>query len=372
MERRLERTNEADPDVPMDSPYRASSALKAVKPKAVKEAVATLLAAASTAFVLAGCAGAGGGNSLTLYSGQHQQTTAALASAFQRQTGVHVQVRKDDEDSFVNEIESERSHPRADLFYTENSPPLQALQNQGLLAPVSGSTLAQTPNQYNSAQGDWVGVSARVSTIVYNPKLISADQLPTSVTQMAEPRYRGKLGIAPSETDFQPIVTAVDQASGPTATTSWLKGLKTNAGSHNYPNNEDLVNDVNRGTVAFGVVDQYYWYRVQAELGKAKMHSQLAYFAPRDPGYVVDVSGAAVLKSSKHQAEAQKFLAFLVSRSGQETISKGDSYEYPLDGNVPPGAPETPFAQLQPNPITIAQLGDGSAAVGLLKRAGLL
>lgn len=340
--------------------------------RAIRKTVATLSAASGTALLLAACAGTGTGNALTLYSGQHQQTTKQLASAFEKQSGIHVQIRYDDEDSLVNEIQAERSHPRADLFYTENSPPLQALQNQGLLAPVSPSTLAQTPSQYNSAQGNWVGVSARVSTIVYNPKLISPNELPTSVMQLADPRYRGKLGIAPSETDFQPIVTAANQASGPAATESWLKGIKANASGHNFPDNETLVNDINKGTAAFGVVDQYYWYRIQAELGKDKMKAQIAYFAPRDPGYVTDVSGAAILKSSKHQAEAQKFLAFLTSHSGQQTLAKGDSYEYPLANGVSPAAPETPFGQLQPDPITISQLGDGSTAVSLLKQAGLL
>ena len=80
---------------------------------------------------------------------------------------------------------------------------------------------------------------------------------------------------------------------------------------------------MNRGQVAFGVINQYYWYRLQAEIGASAMHSQIAYFAPRDPGYVIDVSGAAVLKSSKHQAAAQKFLAFLVSKQGQEIIAPG-------------------------------------------------
>ena len=61
------------------------------------------------------------------------------------------------------------------------------------------------------------------------------------------------------------------------------------------------------------------------------MHSKIAYFAPRDPGYVIDVSGAAVLKSSAHQAAAQKFLAFLVSRPAQEIIGSDSlSYEYPI------------------------------------------
>src|SRR5215469_16543013 len=110
--------------------------------------------------------------------------------------------------------------------------------------------------------------------------------------------------------------------------------------------------------------------------GASAMHSQIAYFAPRDPGYVIDVSGAAVVKSSQHQAAAQKFLAFLVSKQGEEIIGRagGDeqSYEYPIGSGVTTSAPETPFNQLQPNPITIAQLGDGAAAIDLLRRAGLL
>jgi iron(III) transport system substrate-binding protein len=106
------------------------------------------------------------------------------------------------------------------------------------------------------------------------------------------------------------------------------------------------------------------------------MHSQLAYFAAHDPGYVIDVSGAAVLKSSKHQAAAQKFLAFLVSQQGQDIVARAagneQSYEYPLADGVTTSAPETPFDQLQPNPITIADLGDGAAAIALLQQAGLL
>ena len=56
--------------------------------------------------------------------------------------------------------------------------------------------------------------------LIYNPALISASQLPTSVMQLADPKYKGKLAIAPGETDFQPIVTAVERAYGQAATLS--------------------------------------------------------------------------------------------------------------------------------------------------------
>ena len=127
--------------------------------------------------------------------------------------------------------------------------------------------------------------------------------------------------------------------------------------------------------MAFGLVNEYYWYRMRAEIGAASIHSKITYFAPRDPGYVIDVSGAAVLKSSTHQAAAQKFLAFLVSKQGQEhhrRPSKSISYEYPIASGVTTAAPETPFDQLRPYPMTIGELGTGTTAIALLRQAGLL
>jgi len=334
--------------------------------------LAVLLLAGGLAACGSASGASGSAGSITLYSGQHEQTTQSLVTAFEQKTGIQVNVRYNDEDSFADEIIAEKSHPVADVFYTENSPVLEYLQNQGLLAPVDSSTLAKTPSAYNSPQGDWAGVSARVSVLIYNPSLISESQLPTSVLQLANPKYKGQLAFAAGETDFQPIVTSVARAYGDAKAATWLEGIKANAGSHIYPDNETIADEVNRGAVAFGVVNQYYWYRMQAELGASNVHSKITYFAPHDPGYVVDVSGAAILKSSKNQADAQKFLAFLVSKQGQEIIAHSISYEYPLDDGVTTTAPETPFADLQPYPISIAELGDGSSAISLLRQAGLL
>jgi iron(III) transport system substrate-binding protein len=310
--------------------------------------------------------------SITLYNGQHEQTTNSLVAAFEKATGIGVNVRNDDEDVLADQIALQGANSPADVFYTENSPALEFLQNKHLLSTVSKAALAAIPGKYDSPQRDWVGVSARVSVLIYNPSLIKASQLPTSVLQLADPKYKGKLAFAAGETDFQPIVTSVLRTDGQARTLSWLQGIKANAAGHIVPDNETITSDVSRGLVAFGVINQYYWYRLKAEIGASNVHARLAYFAPRDPGYVIDVSGAAVLKSSKHQAAAQRFLAFLVSKKGQEIIAHSESYEYPLLPGVTTAAAETPFTQLQPNSITIAQLGDGSQAIALLQKVGLL
>src|SRR5580692_12566228 len=155
--------------------------------------------------VLTGCGSAPAGSSdpagqsITLYSGQHEQTVDGLVTAFEKQTGITVNVRNDDEDTLANLIAVQGSHSPADVFYTENSPPLEFLQEKGLLAPVQASTLAHTPAKYNSQAGDWVAVSARVSVLIYNPSLIAKHQLPTSIMQLADPKYQGKVAFAAGE-----------------------------------------------------------------------------------------------------------------------------------------------------------------------------
>ena len=235
--------------------------------------------------LLAGCGGSSSssGKSITLYNGQHVQTTDTLVAAFERESGIKVNVRSDDEDTFADEIVTEGSNSPADVIYTENSPALEYLQGKSLLAPVDSTTLARTPSKFNSPQGDWLGVSARVSVLIYDPSLIKASELPTSVLQMADPKSHGKLAIAAGETDFQPIVTSVARTNGRAATQKWLEGIKANATSHIYPDNETISSQVNRGAVAFGVINQYYWYRMRAELGAGSIHSKIAYFAPPIP-----------------------------------------------------------------------------------------
>jgi iron(III) transport system substrate-binding protein len=300
------------------------------------------------------------------------QTTEALVTAFERESGISVSLRSADEDVLADQIVTEGQRSPADVFYTENSPPLQYLDSKGLLARVDATTLRNTPPRFNSPNGKWVGTSARVSVMVYNTKLLAPRDLPASAMDLADPKWSGKIAIAGSETDFQPIVTSIARAYGEHAALNWLNAIKANAGGHNYPDSETVTSSVNNGQVALGIINQYYWYRERAQVGRSGMHSAIAYFAPHDVGYVLNVSGAGVLRSSTHQKAAQRFLAFLTSVQGQQIIAHSDSFEYPIASGVTTAQPETPFAALQPNDISIAELGTGAEAIKLLQEAQLL
>jgi iron(III) transport system substrate-binding protein len=326
---------------------------------------ASLLAACGAA----SAAGGSGGDSITLYSGQHPQLTQAIVSAFEKQTGIHVQVRSDDGIVLADQILQEGSHSRADVYLTENSPEMMLLTEHNLLAKLPASITSQIPAQYDSPTGYWAGISVRVSALAYNPSLISSGQLPASILDLAQPKWKGKVAIAPTDSDFAPLIGAVIASYGKQAALNWLRGLKANATQ--YADIESVVAAVNKGKDPVGIINQYYWYRLRQELGAGSTHSKVYYFPNHDIGGIENISGAAVLASSSHKSAAEKFVSFLVSASAERLLAAGDTYEYPIRPGIAPNPALVPLSQVNPAILNVVSLGNDLPAAALLQQAGL-
>ncbi len=321
------------------------------------------------AFLLTACGGSDTANAITLYNGQHPQLTQAIVSAFEKQTGIHVKVRTDDGIVLADQILQEGSHSPADVYLTENSPELMMLTQHHLLAQLPGSITDEIPRSYDSPTGNWVGVALRVSALAYDPSHVSASQLPASVMDLAEPQWKGKVAIAPTDSDFVPLVGAVIATYGTASTERWLAGLKRNSAL--YPDDEGVVAAVDRGQAAVGIINQYYWYRLRLEQGPSQTHAKLYYFANHDVGGIENISGAAVLASSHHQANADEFVTFLVSPTAQRILASGDDYEYPARPGIAPNPALPPLSKVNPAVINVVSLGNDLPAANLLQQAGL-
>jgi iron(III) transport system substrate-binding protein len=330
-------------------------------------AAAITAAAVASGALGASNRGTASAGSITLYSAQHDVMTKALVKAFEKQTGITVRVRFGEDAEIANQIIAEGSSSPADVVLTENSPPLVLLAEKNRLAKIAASTYMRVPARYSSPTRSWIGVAGRATALVYNPKLVPASMLPTSILDLAKPAWKGKLAIAPSEADFQPVVAAVIKLKGEARAKTWLRGFEANAKVYN--DNEGIVAAVERGQVAAAIIDHYYWFRAYTG---SSMKSKLHYIGHRDPGALIDISGAGVLSSSKHAALAQRFVAFAVSKAGQRTLVTSGDFEYPLAAGVAAAPQLTPLAKLSPPRIPVAQLGDGRTALTLLQEVGLL
>ncbi len=330
--------------------------------------VLALGALGTVATIGAGCGS--GSPTLVLYNGEHPQLTTALISAFKEETGISVSVRTNDGIVLAAQLLQEGRASLADIYLTENSPELTLLQQKGLLTRLPAAVLSQVPSQDSSPSGEWVGVAARVSALAYNPSQVSASQLPGSLLDFASPEWKGRIAIAPSDSDFVPLVSAVVASHGVSSARTWLAGLKRNATT--YQDIEAVVSAVNQGTEAVGIINSYYWFRLQLEVGAGAIHSQLYYFPAGDVGGLENIAGAAVLATSRNQQAAEKFVAFLVSRRGQQIIAAGDDFEYPIRPGVGPNPALPPLAEVHPDALSLVSLGNDLQAAQLIQQAGLV
>jgi iron(III) transport system substrate-binding protein len=319
---------------------------------------------------LAGCASGAGAESIVLYNGQHAQLTDALVAAFTKQTGISVRVRTNDGIVLADQILQEGPSSPADVFLTENSPELVVLDQHHRLARLPSSTLGQIPSRYDAPTGDWAGMALRVSSLVYDPSLLTSSQLPTSIIDLADPKWRGRVAVAPTDSDFPPIVGAVIAAYGAGTARRWLAGIKRNA--QILQSEESVVAAVNRGDVAAGLVNQYYWFRLQLEIGASGIHSALYYFPSGNVGSIENISGAAVVAGTSHRNAAQAFVAFLVSPTGQRIIARSYDFEYPARPGVPANHLLPPLSSISSTSLSVVDLGNDQTAAKLIQQAGLV
>lgn len=305
---------------------------------------------------------------LTLYNGQHAKTTQKLVDAFTQATGIRVEIRKGSSTQLANQIIEEGDRSPADVFYAEESPPVAALAEKGLLAPLPKDTLDQVIPGYTAGDGTWTGVTARCRVTVYNRDMVQASELPASVLDMATAAWKDRVGFVPTSGAFQEQLIAIKLLKGRDAALNWLKGLKQYGRIYN--GNMAAMRAVERGEIATALVNNYYWYIVATEVGADKMKSGLHYAGPKDPGGLITVSAAGILKTARNQDAARQLLAFMVSQAGQEAIADTVA-EYPLRPGVKSPFDLKPFDALNPPPVSPADLGDAADALALRREAGL-
>lgn len=305
---------------------------------------------------------------LTLYNGQHAKTTQALAEAFTKSTGISIDVRKGSSAQLANQIMEEGASSPADIFYSEESPPVAALAEKGLLATLDSNTLEQVPHGCTGKEGSWTAVSARCRVIVFNRDMVKESDLPSSVMDMATENWKDRVGFVPTSGAFQEQIIAIKILKGREAALNWLKGLKQYGRIYN--GNKAAMRAVESGEIASALINNYYWYSLADEIGADKMKSALHYSENKDPGALITVSAAGILKSSRNLKLAQQFVAFLVSEAGQQVLVKTVA-EYPMHRGVQSPYHLKPFSELDPPDVSPADLGDAADALALRREAGL-
>ncbi|MGN9755862.1 iron ABC transporter substrate-binding protein [Streptomyces sp. SD31] len=315
--------------------------------------------------------GEGGDSALVIYSGRNEKLVKPLLDKLEKAVGTKVEVRYGDSAELAAQILEEGDRTKAGLFFSQDAGALGALSKEGMLQKLPSATLDEVDEAYRGSGGDWVGLSGRVRVIAYNPDKVAEDKVPDSVFDVVEPEWKGKVGFAPTNASFQAFVTGMRVLKGDDVTRKWLQDMKAN-GAKTYAHNLATLDAVEAGEVSLGLVNHYYWYERVAEKGEDKVASKLHFLPGKDPGALINVAGAGILKDSGQSATAQKAVDYLLSKEAQ-TYFADTTKEYPLAAGVTSTVEGLPaFDSLESPDIDLGELESLQETLAMLQDVGLV
>lgn len=307
--------------------------------------------------------------SLIVYSGRSESLIGPIMEQFKDATGIDVSTKYGSTSEIAATLLEESGNSPADVFFAQDPSGLGALANAGMLSPLSRDVTSLVPDWARSPDGLWVGISGRARTLVYNTETLTEADLPDSIFDLTDPKWKGRVGWAPTNGSFQAMVTAMRVLSGEDRTAEWLRGMQAND-PHVYPKNTPQVVAAAAGEIDVGLVNHYYLHRFLQEEGD-DFQARNYHTRTSDAGSLVMVAGAGIIGTSKNRRSAERFLRFMLSKVGQQYFAD-QTYEYPLVEGIQTDRLLTPFDEINRPDIDMVALADLQGTQKLLRDLGIL
>lgn len=319
---------------------------------------------------LTALAGCGGDDKVTIYSGRTEDLIQPILDDFTDATGIEVEIKYGQSADLALLIEEEVSAGKSDVdvFLSQSPGAVGYLDELGMLADLPAEVLALVPSEVADDDGRWVGFSGRQRVLVYNTELVDPSELPSTIAELTDPSWEGRIGLAPGNGSFQDFVTAMRATTGDDATRSWLDGIAAND-PVSYENNLAVVSGVARGEVEVGLVNHYYNYRALAEdPDQPTANHQLA---DGDPGSLLIVTAASIVEGTDQPEAAAELIEWLLGDGGQSYFAE-QTFEYPLAIGTEPPSNLPPLDFQDVGGIDFDELGGGlSGTRDMIADAGL-
>jgi iron(III) transport system substrate-binding protein len=309
------------------------------------------------ALALVGCGGDGGGSDdkLTVYSGREEELVEPLLKKFEDESGIDLEVRYGDSAELAATIAEEGDNSPADVFFAQDPGSLGAVAKEGLLTELPSDLLERVDERFRDPDGRWVGTSGRVRVIAYNTDELSEDEVPDSVLDLTDPKWKGKIGFPPTNASFQAFVTAMRLSAGEEQAREWLEEIKANDPKL-YEKNTPVVEAVAAGEIQVGLVNHYYLYLVKEEDPDAPVANH--FLNGDDPGALVSAAGVGILAEADNEEGARELVDFLLSEAGQRFyVDEAEEAEYPLIDGIDPKAGLPPLATVRGPDLDLSEFG---------------
>ena len=288
---------------------------------------------------------------LVIYSGRKEPLFIPIVKKFEEKTGIKVILHSGETPALANAILEEKTNPKADVFIAGDAGTLEKLNMENILLPNSSNLIDDLDPKFKAENGSWVSVSARARIIMYNTNLVSENDLPKSMLDLTDPKWKGQIGIQLSSNEsFIAQITAMRHVMGNVATEKYLMDLKSN-NPVSLKSSTDIRKAVGSGELKLGMTNHYYYFLEKHEGSPVG----IIYPDQDSMGTTINISGAGILKGAKNLENAKLFVDFLLGKEIQKMFAELN-YEMPVMEGVEVKEAR-PMSQIKSIDIKLEELG---------------
>lgn len=312
---------------------------------------------------------------VNLYSARQENLIKPLLDQFTEKTGIEVNLVAGNADALLQRLKNEGRNSPADLLLTTDAGRLHRAVEAGLTLAVDSAELnSAVPTSYRHPQGHWFGLSLRARPIMYAKDRIDPATLSTYAA-LADEEWKGRVCIRSSSNIYnQSLVASMIAAEGMETVQDWANRFVKNFARPPAGGDRDQLKAVAAGECDVAIANTYYLVTMFQSSDEAQRDAaqKLAVFWPDQDGRGahVNISGAALLKSSKNQDEAKQLLEFLAGEEAQRWYAEKNG-EYPVRDGVAMSDLLASWGEFKADEVNLSELGRLNAeAVRLMDRAG--
>ncbi len=250
--------------------------------------------------------------SLMLYTSMDEKDNALIVAAFEKKTGIKVNVWRSGKDKVLQRViaEAQAGHPVVD-FVLNPSPEMEALHREKLLQAVRSPVQKQLIPAALPAHGEWTGMRVYVFVQSYNTQKVRRDELPRTYQDLLDPRWKGRIGVEAKQQEwFYALVQAMGEEKG----LRFFRELAAKNELSLRTGNSLLNNMVISGEVPFAL----NVYSYLPERGRAQgMPIDYIALSPT----IAYTDGIGIARQSPHPYAATLFYDFLLTE-GQKIVAQ--------------------------------------------------
>jgi iron(III) transport system substrate-binding protein len=309
---------------------------------------------------------------LVVYSGRSETLIKPIIDAYMStHPAVNVLLKAGKDNELAATILEEKNAPQADVYITTNFLTSLALARDGVFVPHTVPNAAEIPAQYISPEAMWTPITLRARVLMYNTDQLTAEQAPTSIQALTDPKWAGRVAAANStngamQAHIATLITRTSRTEVETLLTGLVQNNVTFFGGHT-----DVRKAVGSGEFAVGLVNHYYYELQKREPTDNKVGVVYPDQAEGEMGLVLNATAASVVKGGPNTTDAQNFVDFLLQPDTQKLFAELN-FEYPIIPSVPLAEGVTPLTGLKIAAFSIADMeAQVPAAQSLMAGAGI-